>query len=66
MQRPNPAPGQGKILLSFDEFETAWKHAKDPLLVFAKGKNVSRLESQLGGITKELARAGEYVLISRP
>jgi len=66
MQRPNPAPGQGKILLSFDEFETAWKHTKDPLLVFAKGKNVSRLESQLGGITKELARAGEYVLISRP
>jgi len=66
MQRPNPASGQGKILLGFDEFEAAWKNAKLPLLVFAKGKNVSRLESQLEGMTKELARAGEYVLVSRP
>ena len=66
MHRPNPAPGRGKILLNFDEFSTAWRETKDPPLVFAKAKNVSRLESQLGGSTKELARAGEHVLVSRP
>ena len=66
MHRPNPASGHGKILLNFDEFSTAWRETKDSPLVFAKAKNVSRLESQLGGSTKELARAGEHVLLSRP
>lgn len=66
MQRPHPAPGHGKILLNFEEFSTAWRETKHPPLVFAKAKNVSRLESQLGGHTKELARAGEHVLLSRP
>lgn len=66
MHRPNPAPGHGKILLNFDEFSTAWRQTKNPPLVFAKAKNISRLESQLGSRTKELARAGEHVLLSRP
>jgi 4-amino-4-deoxy-L-arabinose transferase-like glycosyltransferase len=66
MQRPNPPPGRGKIIISFEEFETRWKNGKGPILVFAKRKNVARLESQLGGMTKELVRAGEYVLLSRP
>ena len=66
MHRPNPAPGRGKILFNFDEFSTAWRETKDPPLIFAKAKNVSRLESQLGSSTKELARAGEHVLLSRP
>jgi 4-amino-4-deoxy-L-arabinose transferase-like glycosyltransferase len=66
MQRPNPPPGRGKIIISFDEFETIWKNAKNPVLVFAKRKNVARLESQLGGMTKELVRVDEYVLLSRP
>jgi hypothetical protein len=66
MHRPNPAPGHGKILLNFDEFSTAWRQTKHPPLVFAKAKNVPRLESQLGDRTKELARAGEHVLLSRP
>lgn len=66
MHRPNPAPGRGKILFNFDEFSTAWRETKDPPLIFAKSKNVSRLESQLGSSTKELARAGEHVLLSRP
>ena len=66
MQRPHPALGHGKILLNFDEFSTTWRETKHPPLVFAKAKNVSRLESQLGGRTKELARAGEHVLLSRP
>jgi 4-amino-4-deoxy-L-arabinose transferase-like glycosyltransferase len=66
MHRPRPAPGYGKILLNFDEFSTAWRETRQPLLVFAKAKNVSRLESQLRDRTKELSRAGEYVLLSRP
>ena len=66
MHRPNPAPGRGKILFNFDEFSAAWRETKDPPLIFAKAKNVSRLESQLGSSTKELARAGEHVLLSRP
>ena len=66
MHRPRPAPGHGKILFNFDEFSTAWRQTKPFPLVFAKAKNVPRLEGQLGGPTKELARAGEHVLLSRP
>lgn len=66
MHRPPPAPGHAKILLNFDEFSNAWKETKDPPLVFAKAKNVARLEGQLGSGTKELARASEHVLVSRP
>jgi hypothetical protein len=66
IHRPTAAPGHGKILFNFDEFLTAWRETKHLPLVFAKAKNVPRLEGQLGGPTKELARAGEHVLLSRP
>lgn len=66
IHRPTAAPEHGKILFNFDEFLTAWRETKHLPLVFAKAKNVPRLEGQLGGPTKELARAGEHVLLSRP
>ena len=66
MHRPRATPRYGQILFNFDEFLTAWRETQHLPLVFAKAKNVPRLEGQLGGPTKELARAGEHVLLSRP
>ena len=63
---PEPAPGYGEVLFTFAEFAQAWKKTKKPLLVFAKAKNIARLEVQVGDVTQELARANEYVLVSKP
>jgi hypothetical protein len=49
---PNPAPGLGKIMFNIDEFADAWKRTKHPVLVFAKAKNISRFEDQIGEGTK--------------
>ncbi len=64
--RPDPAPGHGKILFNFAEFSDAWKKDNPPLLVFAKAKNLLRLESQLTEGTKKLAGVDEYVLVAKP
>jgi len=63
---PNSVPGHGKVLVSFAEFADAWNKGTPPVLVFAKAKNISRLQGQLGENTKELVRVDEYVLMSKP
>jgi hypothetical protein len=59
------ASGHGKVFFTFDDFAQAWKKMKQPPLVFAKAKHVSLLEGQVGEATRELARANEYVLVSK-
>jgi hypothetical protein len=63
---PNPAPGHGKVLVNLAELADAWNKGTPPVLVFAKAKNISRLQGQLGEKPKELLRVDEYVLMSRP
>jgi 4-amino-4-deoxy-L-arabinose transferase-like glycosyltransferase len=63
---PSPAPGHGKVLVNVTELADAWKKGTPPVLVFAKGQNISRLRNQLGESTKELVRVDEYVLVSKP
>jgi 4-amino-4-deoxy-L-arabinose transferase-like glycosyltransferase len=63
---PNPARGHGKVLVNVAELVEAWKKGMPPVLVFAKGQNISRLRSHLGENTKELVRVDEYVLVSKP
>jgi 4-amino-4-deoxy-L-arabinose transferase-like glycosyltransferase len=65
-QLPDPAPGYGQVLFRFSEFVEMSKTTDKPLLIFAKTKNVDRLESQVGTAMKELARVDEYVLVSKP
>jgi 4-amino-4-deoxy-L-arabinose transferase-like glycosyltransferase len=63
---PKPTPGHGEILVNVAELVDSWKKGTPPVLVFAKGRNISRLRSQLGEPTKELVRVDEYVLLSKP
>ena len=63
---PNSAPGHGKVLVNLAELADAWNKGTPAVLVFAKAKNISRLQGQLGEKPKELLRVDEYVLMSRP
>ncbi len=63
-KQPAPAPGFGPVLFTFEEFAKEWKAAKEPLLVFLKQRQRSRLLLQGGDIPKELTRVGEFVLLS--
>ena len=63
-KQPAPAPGYGPVLFTFEEFAKEWKDGKQPLLVFLKRRQISRLLPQGGDIPKELTRAGEFVLVS--
>jgi hypothetical protein len=65
-RRRNPALGYDKVLLTFDQFADAWKKMTHPPLVFAKAKHVPLLEQQTTGVTQELVRVDEYVLVSKP
>jgi hypothetical protein len=64
-QMQNPDSGHRKVIFTFDEFADAWKKMKHPPLVFGKAKHVSLLEGQVGEVTQELARANDYVLVSK-
>ncbi|MBI2533180.1 MAG: hypothetical protein HYW03_13370, partial [Deltaproteobacteria bacterium] len=63
-KQPAPAPGFGPVLFTFEEFAKEWKEAKQPLLVFLKQRQLSRLLRQGGDTPRELARVGEFVLVS--
>jgi hypothetical protein len=51
------------VLFTFEEFAKEWKEAKQPLLVFLKQRQISRLLRQGGDIPKELTRVGEFALV---
>ncbi|MBI2363793.1 MAG: glycosyltransferase family 39 protein [Deltaproteobacteria bacterium] len=63
-KQPTPALGFGPVLFTFEEFAKEWKEAKQPLLVFLKQRQLSRLLRQGGDTPRELARVGEFVLVS--
>jgi hypothetical protein len=52
------------VLFTFEAFAKEWKEAKQPLLVFLKQRQISRLLRQGGDTPRELTRAGEFVLMS--
>ncbi|HXK29932.1 MAG TPA: glycosyltransferase family 39 protein [Candidatus Binatia bacterium] len=62
-KQPAPAPGYGPVLFTFEEFAKEWKEAKQPLLVFLKQRQISRLLRQGGVIPRELTRVGEFILV---
>jgi hypothetical protein len=63
-KQPAPAPGFGPVLFTFEEFAKKWKAAKEPLLVFSKQGQISRLLGQSGELPKELTRVGVFILVS--
>jgi hypothetical protein len=63
-KQPPPAAGYGRVLLTFDEFTNEWQKSKQPLLVFIKNKNISRLTEGGTAPTKTLTKTDEYSLVT--
>jgi 4-amino-4-deoxy-L-arabinose transferase-like glycosyltransferase len=63
-KQPPPAAGYGPVLLTFDEFTNEWQKSKQPLLVFIKNKNISRLTEAGTAPTKTLTKTDEYSLVT--
>jgi hypothetical protein len=64
-KQPAPAPGYGPVLFTYKEFAKEWNDGKQPLLVFLKQKHTLLLLRHGRGSPKELARAGEFVLVGQ-
>ena len=54
---PQPAPGYGQALFTFEEFSKQWNESDRRLLVFIKEKNLSQLDRP-----RELLQVGQIVL----
>ncbi len=64
-QGPRPAPGYGKILLTFEEFDKEWaKSPKGHFAVILKKKNLPRLEESVSGDVKVLLEHGELLVVT--
>jgi 4-amino-4-deoxy-L-arabinose transferase-like glycosyltransferase len=62
-KRPEPAPGYGQILWTFEEFAELWKTAKHRFVVFVDRGAVDRFELLVGSPPKILLSVGDTVLI---
>lgn len=65
-KHPQPAAGYGKVLFTFEEFAQQWKKSTRRLFVFVREKNLSYLKSEPGVSPKELAKAGDVILVVNP
>jgi 4-amino-4-deoxy-L-arabinose transferase-like glycosyltransferase len=63
-KHPNPAPGCGQVIFTFEEFVEQWKKNERPLKVLIKEKNFLRLSTQLGVSPKLLTKLDEYLLVT--
>jgi 4-amino-4-deoxy-L-arabinose transferase-like glycosyltransferase len=64
--QPAPAPGYGKVLYNFGEFKNAWDAAGRPIGLLLKAKNIASLKDAVGIGVKEVLRADNYVLMTKP
>jgi len=62
-KRPDPAPGYGQILFTYEEFAELWKTSKHRFAVFVDSGAVDRLELLVGSPPKILLKVGETVLV---
>lgn len=64
VKKPPPAPGYGKVLVTFEEFSQARKESNGRVLVFVKEKNLSHLSERFGVMPKRLLQVDEIVLVT--
>jgi len=62
-KRPEPAPGYGQILFTYEEFAELWKTSKHRFAVFVDSGAVDRFELLVGSRPKILLKVGETVLV---
>jgi len=63
-KRPQPAPGYGRVLYTFEEFSELWKPFGEKLLVFIEEKNLPRLAEQVATVPKVLVKVDDIVLVT--
>lgn len=63
--RAEPVTRWGKSLLDFDEFARRWQTARQPILIFAKEKNLAHLVEQVGAIPRKVAAFDDYVVLAK-
>jgi 4-amino-4-deoxy-L-arabinose transferase-like glycosyltransferase len=62
-ERPEPAPGYGKVLYIHEEFAGLWKTSKQRFVVFVDSGAVDRFERLIGTQPRILFRLGDTVLV---
>jgi len=63
-RRPDPIPGVGQVLFTFQEFTEQWKRNEITLRVFVKEKNLARLSQDIGSAPKIIIRYEDYLLVT--
>ena len=61
-KRPDPAPGYGRILYTYDEFIELWKTSDRRILVFVDSGAVNRFQQLVGTPVRVLSDVGDFVL----
>ncbi len=64
--RPEPVSPRGEALLDFEEFQSRWKIATQPLLIIVKTKNLAHLKEQVGKLPGQVGAIGEYLVMTKP
>lgn len=63
--RAEPVTRWGKSLLDFDEFARRWQTAKQPMVIFARQRNLAHLAEQVGETPRPVAAFDEYVVLAK-
>ena len=63
LKRPEPAPGYGKVLYSYEEFAEQSKGSKHSFVVFINSRNLPRLENLLAAPAESLLQVGDTAVV---
>lgn len=64
--REEPVTRWGEALLDYEQFSQRWRSAQQPMVIFLKEKNQTRLEQQVGAMAKRVGAFDEYIILRKP
>jgi hypothetical protein len=64
--REEPVTRWGEALLDYDQFRQRWRSVQQPMVIFLKEKNQTRLEQQVGATAKRVGAFDEYIILRKP
>jgi 4-amino-4-deoxy-L-arabinose transferase-like glycosyltransferase len=63
LKRPEPAPGYGNVLYSYEEFAEQWQGSKHSFVVFVNSRNLPQLEKLLAAPAESLLQVGDTAVV---
>jgi len=63
-KKPQPAPGYGQVLYTFEEFSELWQANGAKLLVFVEEKNLPRLAERVATAPRVLVKVDDVALVT--